>query len=148
MLFRSRESAVRDASPFRPGALSSRPSFAAPDSGTQLKIQKLHGLAWSDFEEGPIKFPPSYKFDIGTQEYDTRCVPLRPSRNAADEGGHSEKQRTPSWTDRILWLSVHEGTTRTLSYASHPEISLSDHKPVSALLSVQVCFTPALWSRE
>lgn len=51
----------------------------------------------------------------------------------------SEKQRTPSWTDRIQWLSLHERSVECLSYDSHPEITLSDHQPVSALLKVQVC---------
>ncbi|KAL8287480.1 hypothetical protein RQP46_003338 [Phenoliferia psychrophenolica] len=87
----------------------------------QLKIQKQHGLAWTDFEESPITFPPTYKFDKGTSTYDT-----------------SEKQRTPSWTDRVLWLSVHDGAVKPLSYNSHPEITLSDHKPVSAVFNLQI----------
>lgn len=26
------------------------------------------------FQEGPLKFPPTYKFDVGTDTYDTRSV--------------------------------------------------------------------------
>lgn len=26
------------------------------------------------FQEGPLKFPPTYKFDVGTNTYDTRSV--------------------------------------------------------------------------
>lgn len=26
------------------------------------------------FHEGPLKFPPTYKFDVGTNTYDTRSV--------------------------------------------------------------------------
>lgn len=28
------------------------------------------------FYEGPLKFPPTYKFDVGTNTYDTRLVML------------------------------------------------------------------------
>lgn len=28
------------------------------------------------FQEGPLKFPPTYKFDVGTDTYDTRSVKL------------------------------------------------------------------------
>lgn len=28
------------------------------------------------FQEGPLKFPPTYKFDVGTNMYDTRSVML------------------------------------------------------------------------
>jgi hypothetical protein len=38
----------------------------------------------------------------------------------------------------VLWLSLHEGTIKPLSYRGHFDITLSDHKPVSAMLQVQV----------
>lgn len=41
---------------------------------------------FTNFAEGAIKFPPTYKFDPHTNIYDT-----------------TEKKRTPSYTDRILW---------------------------------------------
>ncbi|GJN94692.1 hypothetical protein Rhopal_007783-T1 [Rhodotorula paludigena] len=89
----------------------------------QLRIQKQHGLAFQDFEEAPITFPPSFKFDVGTQIYDT-----------------SEKQRVPSWTDRILYLGMRRDSVRVLdnTYTSHPNVTMSDHKPVSAMLAVSV----------
>ncbi|KAK4705358.1 hypothetical protein P7C70_g847, partial [Phenoliferia sp. Uapishka_3] len=87
----------------------------------QLKISQQHALAWTDFEEAPITFPPTFKFDPGTETYDT-----------------SEKQRTPSWTDRVLWLAVNEGAVTPVSYNSHPEILISDHKPVSAVFKLQI----------
>ena len=67
------------------------------------------------FSEAPIDFPPSYKFDVGTSTYDS-----------------SAKQRTPSWTDRVLWHGARVTATR---YTSCAELVASDHKPVVATLS-------------
>lgn len=33
------------------------------------------------FQEGPLKFQPTYKFDVGTDTYDTRLVKLSTSGN-------------------------------------------------------------------
>jgi hypothetical protein len=38
-------------------------------------------LAFPGYEEGPILFRPTYKYNVGTDEYDT-----------------SEKMRVPAWT--------------------------------------------------
>ncbi|RKP33211.1 hypothetical protein BJ085DRAFT_40324 [Dimargaris cristalligena] len=51
----------------------------------QLSGQKAIGNIFHQYYEAPITFSPTYKFDPGTNRYDT-----------------SEKRRTPSWTDRIL----------------------------------------------
>lgn len=66
---------------------------------------------WATFKEQKIDFPPTYKFDPGTDVYDT-----------------SKKQRVPSWTDRILF----KDSVKPLSYGSIPSLSKSDHKPVYA----------------
>lgn len=60
---------------------------------------------------------------------------------------HSEKQRVPSWTDRVLYLGMRDESVRSVEqYQSHPEVTMSDHKPVSAMLHVSVrCFvSPSL----
>ncbi|TNY22252.1 Endonuclease/exonuclease/phosphatase [Rhodotorula diobovata] len=88
----------------------------------QLRIQQEHELAFQGFREAPITFAPSFKFDNGTQNYDT-----------------SEKQRVPSWTDRVLYLGMRDESVRSVEqYQSHPEVTMSDHKPVSAMLHVSV----------
>ncbi|GAA5845905.1 hypothetical protein JCM9279_002419 [Rhodotorula babjevae] len=88
----------------------------------QLKVQQEHDLAFQGFKEAPISFAPSFKFDVGTHNYDT-----------------SEKQRVPSWTDRILYMGMRDDAVRAVErYTSHPEVVMSDHKPVSAMLSLSV----------
>ncbi len=59
-----------------------------------------------------ITFPPTYKYAIGSNEFD---------------GG--EKNRCPAWTDRILF--VPRGLT-CMEYTSMMDLQSSDHKPVFA----------------
>ncbi|KAI1751635.1 Endonuclease/exonuclease/phosphatase [Xylaria castorea] len=63
------------------------------------------------FDEMPIQFAPTYKYDVGTDNYDT-----------------SEKKRSPAWCDRLL----HRGSGRIqqLDYLRH-EVRVSDHRPVT-----------------
>ncbi|KNC75860.1 hypothetical protein SARC_11620 [Sphaeroforma arctica JP610] len=84
----------------------------------QLMKERAKGRVFNGFKEEEITFPPTYKFDFGTDMYDT-----------------SEKQRIPAWTDRVLYKP--EGISCS-NYTSHPTIMISDHKPVSAVLSVDV----------
>jgi len=84
----------------------------------EVKEALSQDLLISSFKEGEIKFPPTYKFDVGTHTYDT-----------------SRKQRIPSWTDRILYKDD-SNRVKLLEYTSVPGVSMSDHKPVSAIFEV------------
>ncbi|XP_061674564.1 inositol polyphosphate 5-phosphatase K [Syngnathoides biaculeatus] len=104
----------------------------------QLNMAKESETVLEGFQEGPLKFPPTYKFDIGTNVYDT-----------------SGKKRKPAWTDRILWRlratvptagtgkrssvsGLTSGTKVTQHcYRSHMEYVVSDHKPVSSIFTLQ-----------
>ncbi|OAE26899.1 hypothetical protein AXG93_4762s1090 [Marchantia polymorpha subsp. ruderalis] len=55
-------------------------------SKDQLSRALKKGQAFNGFIEGPLSFKPTYKFDVGTDNYDS-----------------SHKERVPSWTDRILY---------------------------------------------
>ncbi|KAL6834972.1 Endonuclease/exonuclease/phosphatase [Trichoderma camerunense] len=63
------------------------------------------------FEELPITFAPTYKYDVGTDTYDT-----------------SEKRRSPAWCDRLLFRG--RGRVQQLDYRRH-EVRVSDHRPVT-----------------
>lgn len=81
--------------------------------------------AFRGFKEGKVKFYPTYKFDKGTSNYDT-----------------SEKQRVPSWTDRVLYMTKNEeeNEIHQLNYNSLMNIELSDHKPVFSTFNSKVKF--------
>lgn len=84
----------------------------------QLNQQMIAGESFPYFHEMEISFPPTYKFDIGTKRYDT-----------------SEKFRIPAWTDRILSRG---DVIKQLTYTYAPDITFSDHRPVSATFSANV----------
>ncbi|CAG2055636.1 unnamed protein product [Timema podura] len=99
----------------------------------QLRRSRAEGSVFRDFEEGPITFQPTYKYDPGTQVYDS-----------------SHKQRIPAYTDRILFKSGRAGRRESnqigrgspviecLFYMSVPSICTSDHKPVWGLYRTTV----------
>lgn len=120
----------------------------------QLQAERSIGAVFKDpgWSEGAIGFVPTYKYDVGTNDFDT-----------------SEKQRTPAWCDRVLWivpLRVHgplvehaarkgledeedeeedqlpSSVPRTNDvvqhlYTSEMGVGLSDHKPVLAVFTVK-----------
>ncbi|EPQ59096.1 DNase I-like protein [Gloeophyllum trabeum ATCC 11539] len=83
----------------------------------QLKQVMDAKAAFVGFEEGPILFRPTYKYDVGTDNYDT-----------------SEKMRIPAWTDRILY----KGKQLDLTVYSRAELRSSDHRPVFAVFRAEI----------
>lgn len=72
---------------------------------------------FAGYAEAPILFRPTYKYDNGTDDYDS-----------------SEKQRVPAWTDRILYT----GEGLDVSRYERAELYTSDHRPVYAVVRAKV----------
>jgi len=87
----------------------------------QLTWLMSEGTVFRGFREHPIQFRPTYKYDPGTDNFDT-----------------STKQRIPSYTDRVLYKH-HPGTRVTpLHYDSVQGVITSDHKPVWGMFEVGI----------
>ncbi len=92
----------------------------------QLSTEIKAGRAFFEFQEQPITFNPSFKYDVGTDTFDT-----------------SEKRRAPSYCDRILWLKnpIHREKTpdfvqpRLYKMTMNPKFS--DHKPILGSFSIK-----------
>ncbi|KAL5636707.1 hypothetical protein ACGC1H_000616 [Rhizoctonia solani] len=83
----------------------------------QLKLAMEAQVAFMGYEEGPILFRPTYRYDLYSDEYDT-----------------SEKQRIPAWTDRVLY----RGTGLDLAVYNRAELKQSDHRPIYAIFHATV----------
>ncbi|KAI4226175.1 MAG: hypothetical protein L6R36_003356 [Xanthoria steineri] len=70
------------------------------------------------FVESPITFDPTYKYDVGSDVYDS-----------------SEKHRAPAWCDRILYRGP--GKIKQMDYRRH-ELRISDHRPVTGNFKIRV----------
>ncbi|OJJ06122.1 hypothetical protein ASPVEDRAFT_139532 [Aspergillus versicolor CBS 583.65] len=80
--------------------------------------RKNPGFRLRAFQEAPITFAPTYKYDVGTDDYDS-----------------SDKKRSPAWCDRVLYRGL--GRVKQLEYRRH-EIRASDHRPVSASFKFRI----------
>lgn len=94
----------------------------------QLTLQKKENYVFKDFNEGPLNFPPTYKYNLNEDTYD-----------------NSEKCRTPAWTDRVLWKrnkfgKVHESdeffNSGKCLYYGRSDIRFSDHRYSFASLKI------------
>ena len=74
-------------------------------------------IEMDDFFEGNIHFPPTYKFQDGTDNYDYN-------------------ERVPGWTDRILYRANNLSDVILCKYSSIFEAKTSDHKPVYAIFKI------------
>jgi hypothetical protein len=94
--------------------------------------------AFVGYEEGPILFRPTYRYDLYSDDYDT-----------------SEKQRIPAWTgelfcSNIYWSRIkysdlpsdrvlYRGTGLDLAVYNRAELKQSDHRPGEFALTPNQC---------
>jgi hypothetical protein len=83
-----------------------------------LSRRKNPGFRLRVFQELPITFAPTYKYNVGTDDYDT-----------------SEKKRAPAWCDRVLYKGM--GRVKCEDYRRW-EIRVSDHRPVSSRFKIRI----------
>lgn len=87
--------------------------------GDQLSMELQLGTVYTEkWQEGPIRFPPSYKFVRGTDTY----------VGTIKDTSTQRKVRFPAWCDRILWQGHN---LQQKSYESS-SLNISDHRPVTA----------------
>jgi len=89
------------------------PPVAELAAADELLLERLAGRVFVGFKEGPLTFHPTYKYDRGTDMYDT-----------------SRKKRAPAWCDRVLWRESED--VRQLCYGRVERLMNSDHRPVAA----------------
>jgi len=69
----------------------------------QLNVERAAGRVFEAFEEGPLNFVPTYKYQPGTDVFEQRP---------------DKKLRAPAWCDRILWLAQEDPMhVQQLSYS-------------------------------
>lgn len=82
----------------------------------QFKIYRKETSMINQIEEGDINFNPTYKYIIGSNEYDTT-------------------KRTPSWCDRIFFKKGSK--VEVLAY-NKCDFTLSDHKPIYGIYNMKI----------
>ena len=77
-------------------------SLMYTDPGCRLLRQAMDtGVAFPGYIEGPLLFRPTYRYDFGTDNYDT-----------------SEKMRIPAWTGQHKYIEEN-GSLALISHRSH-----------------------------
>ncbi|XP_052204366.1 type IV inositol polyphosphate 5-phosphatase 9 [Diospyros lotus] len=89
----------------------------------QLMMELMVGQVLEGWQEGTIKFPPTYKYHPNSDEYYGHV-----------ESKKGEKKRAPAWCDRIIWFG--HGLKQHLY--TRGESRLSDHRPVKAIFTTEV----------
>ncbi|KAJ1508882.1 inositol polyphosphate 5-phosphatase [Coelomomyces lativittatus] len=102
-------------------AAITRQDWAFISKFDQLSLARQQLKAFGGYHESKLLFPPTYKFDVGSMNYDT-----------------SAKQRLPAWCDRILFKSKGTQPLTCATYNMISDLNISDHRPVYAVLHAPI----------
>jgi phosphatidylinositol-bisphosphatase len=89
----------------------------------QLNVERAAGRVFEGFQEGPLHFPPTYKYQPGTDVYEQRP---------------DKKLRAPAWCDRILWAAQESSHVEQITYGRSESPNVSDHKPVYSTMRLVI----------
>jgi phosphatidylinositol-bisphosphatase len=89
----------------------------------QLNLERKANRVFQKFQEGAIRFPPTYKYQPGTDVYEQRP---------------DKKLRAPAWCDRILWMAQEAPHVQQLTYGRSERPNVSDHKAVYSTLRLTI----------
>lgn len=106
----------------------------------QLTASRREGHVFTGWEEEAVQWPPTYKRKEDAEGEVTDAADLEQlsscfvTRLESKEEGELGVERTPSFTDRILWHSLPDMTDacKCEEYGSCERVTGSDHKPVFA----------------
>jgi len=90
-------------------------SLEALTTYDQLNKAKSVSTSLIELDEGQLSFDPTYKYIVGTSEYDFK------------------KKRVPSWCDRILFKKCNK--IEVIDY-NRLHYSISDHKPIYGFFKI------------
>lgn len=87
----------------------------------ELANERRKSNVFVNFQEGPLRFPPTFKYDPG-----------------APHNGYNTS-RIPSYCDRILWhsLPARRPSVALVSYTALNDIVSSDHRPAQAVFDIE-----------
>ena len=108
-----------------------------------IKYKKASLDSMECIEEDEIKFPPTYKYIINSNEYDYKPKEKKQKRNS-NEPQQSGKKRNPSWCDRVFYkknafcTKDRKKIITGLEYnhVMHDNFKTSDHRPIYQIFDI------------
>lgn len=84
----------------------------------EMSHKRASDLCYPEFHEGSVNFAPTYRWEKTCNVFSNK------------------REQAPSYTDRVLWHSLHSGQLTQDSYGASPDVFGSDHRPVFATFTM------------